>query len=171
MSELPRVPRDRLGEVAYQGLWVAIVVLPGCIFLLRAATTEPAGTFYLYTVIAFPATVALQVIAGLLAWSYRRRQWRHFLGRGAAILSFVYYGLWLLLALTLAESAPGRDLPSLTGRLFGVGFADAVSGLLILALPLVYSAMLVAILVEGRRAVDRWGDAPGPAHAEHLPGA
>ncbi|NHB85748.1 hypothetical protein G7085_17305 [Tessaracoccus sp. HDW20] len=159
------MPRDRLGEVAYRALWWAIVVLPGSVFLLRAATTEPAGIFFLYTVIAFPATVALQVIAGLLAWSYRRQQWRHFLGRRSATLSFIYYGLWLLLALTLPESAPGRDLPSLVGRIFGSGFAEVLSGLIIVALPLTYVALLALIVVEGRRAVSAWASAQPPTRS------
>lgn len=156
MPALPRVPRDRLGELAYQGLWWAIVVLPGIFFLLRAVTTKPAGTFFLYTVIGLPATIVLQVIAGLLAWTYRKRQWRHFLGRWSAFISFAYYGLWLLLALTMAETAPGRDLPSLAGRIFGSAFADAVSTGLILLLPVAYAALLVAIIVEGNHALRSW---------------
>ena len=70
MSTNSPVPRDRLGEVAYQGLWWAIVALPALVVALRVATTELAGTFFLYVVIGLPATVALQVIAGLLAWTY-----------------------------------------------------------------------------------------------------
>lgn len=165
MPALPQVPRDRLGEVAYQALWWAIVALPGTIVLLRAATTKPAGSFFLYAVIGLPATIALQVIAGLLAWTYRKRQWRHFLGRWAAVISFTYYGLWLLLALTMPEAAPGRDLPSLAGRLFGSAFADAVSTGVILLLPVAYAALLVAIIIEGNRALRRWGSSPPPVEA------
>ena len=156
MSTNSPVPRDRLGEVAYQGLWWAIVALPALVVALRVATTELAGTFFLYVVIGLPATVALQVIAGLLAWTYRRRQWRHFLGRVASVLSFVYYGLWALLALAVPETAPGRKLDSLAGRLFGDDFADGLSATLFVLVPLIYLAMLGAIWFEGNRAVRYW---------------
>ena len=154
------IPRYRLGEVAYQGLWWAALALPALVVLIRVATTTVSGIFFLYVVIGIPATIVAQVMAGLLAWTYRKRQWRHFLGPVASIGSFVYYGMWALLALTLPEVA-GTEPTSLVGRLLGDGTADALSVVLLVAVPSTYVALLVAIVVEGTRAVRRLGAEAG----------
>lgn len=153
MSELSPVPRDRLGEYTYRGLWWAIVALPAAVVALRVVITVPSGTFFLYAVVGIPTTIVLQVIAGLLAWSYRKRQWRHFLGRVAAVTSLVYYGLWLLLSLTVPESTSARDNDSLVSRGLGHGVAEGMTATLLVLIPLCYLALLVAIVVEGGRAV------------------
>ncbi|MDO5677810.1 MAG: hypothetical protein Q4G35_09940 [Propionibacteriaceae bacterium] len=156
MFPVAPVPRYPLGEYAYQGLWWGIVILPGVVAILRALTAPPDMTFFLFAVIGLPAIIAGQVIAGLLAWTYRRQQWRHFLGPIAAKLSFAYYGAWVLLALALPESGPITKAPSLLMRMFGKGFADGLSGLLFWVIPLLFVALLAAIVVEGRQAVRRW---------------
>lgn len=150
------VPRYRLGEYAYQSLWLGVVLLPGLLAVLRVLTTPSDMTFYLFSVIGIPAIIVGQLVAWLLAWTFRRRQWRHWLGPVGAKLALAYYGAWVLLALTLPESTPGDVYPSLLMRLFGQGFAEVVSGLLFWVIPGLYLAMLAAITVEGRRAAQRW---------------
>lgn len=156
MSSEAAVPRYPLGEYTYQALWWGIVLVPGVVGVLRILTAPTEMTFFLFAVIGLPTIIAGQIIAGLLAWTFRRRQWRHFMGPVGAKLSFVYYGAWLLLALTLPESSPGRTHPSLLMRMFGQGFADGLSSLLLWVIPGLFIALLVAIWVEGRRAVRRW---------------
>ena len=160
MSTQAPVPRYPLGEYAYQGLWWGIVALPAVVVGLRVLTTPTDMTFFLFAVVGLPAIIAGQVIAGLLAWMYRRRQWRHWLGPVAAKLSFAYYGAWALLALALPESKPGEQHPSLLGRIFGDGFADGFSALLFWVVPGLYLALLTAIAIEGHRAVRRWATGP-----------
>lgn len=154
-TEVP-VPRYPLGEYAYQGLWLGIVALPGVLAILRVLTAPTDMTFFLFAVIGIPAIIAGQVIAGLLAWIFRRRQWRHWLGPVGAKLSFAYYGAWVLLALAVPESNPGEMYPSLLMRMFGRGFAEGFSAVLFWVVPLLYLALLAAIFVEGQRAVRRW---------------
>lgn len=160
MPSLAAVPRYRLGEYAYQALWWGVALVPLVVAIVRILTAPTEMTFFLFAVIGLPAIIAGQVIAGLLAWTYRRRQWRHWLGPAGAALSFAYYGAWLLLALTLPESSPGRTHPSLVMRWFGRGFAEGSASILLWLIPILFLAMLAAIVVEGRRAVRRWGASP-----------
>lgn len=168
MSTQAPVPRYPLGEYTYQSLWWSIVLLPGMVLLLRALTVPTDMTFFLFTVVGLPAMIAGQIIAGLLAWTFRRRQWRHWLGPVGAKLTLAYYAAWVLLALALPESGPGTMEPSVVMRIFGRGFAEVLSGLLFWVVPIVYLALLAAIAIEGRRAVQRWRAAPVSVRGEEL---
>lgn len=151
------VPRYPLGEYAYQGLWWATILLPALVVGLRVMTVPSGMTFFLIAVVGLPSIIVGQLIAWLLAWSYRRQQWRHWMGPIGAKLSFAYYGAWALLALALPESTPGPDAGSLLMRIFGGAVADGVSSVLLWVIPALYVAMLLAIIIEGRRAVRYWG--------------
>ncbi|GAA4908120.1 hypothetical protein GCM10025789_29590 [Tessaracoccus lubricantis] len=155
------VPRYPLGEYAYQGLWWGAVLLPLALATLRLATAPADMTFALLATIGLPAIIAGQLIAWMLAWSYRRRQWRHWLGPVGAAVSFCYYGAWLVLALALPESRPGDVYPSLVMRALGQGFADGLSSLLFVTIPLLYLSLLGSIIVEGELAVHRWNRIAG----------
>ena len=159
MSESAPFPRYRMGEIAYQGLWWAIVLLPAAFVLLRLPT-QAGGTFFLYGVVGLPATIAGQIIAGMMARGYRLRQWRHFLGPVASRLSLAYYAAWLLLALTMPDRAAGVEEQAPIGALFGAGFAGVLTGLLMATIVATYLGLLVAIFMEGERAVRHWAGAP-----------
>lgn len=149
-----------MGEYAYQGLWWGSVLLPLLLAVVRFAAAPTDMTFALFTIIGLPAIVAGQVIAGLLAWTYRRRQWRHWLGPMAARLSFIYYVAWVVLALALPESRPGEVYPSVLMGLFGSAFANGLSAVLFWLIPVLYVTLLASIIVEGERAVRKWRKAP-----------
>ena len=149
------------GEVAYQALWWAIVALPAAFVGLRLFT-DIGGVFFLYAVVGIPATIALQVVAGLVAWTYRKRQWRHLLGPVATWLSAAYYAAWLVLALVMPDHTQGAAVPAPLGRLLGPDGADVATGILMVSIVLLYLALLAAVVVEGTRAVRRLGDDPRP---------
>lgn len=159
MSSPVPVPRYHLGEVAYQLLWAGIVLLPLVAGGLRALTTPGDVVFALYALVGIPATVAMQAMAAMLASTYRRRQWRHWLGPVGAWTSFAYYGLWILLVLTIPDGDPGDPIQSVFSRIFGVPAAEAAVTVLLIAIGLAYLTLLVAIRVEGERALARWGEA------------
>lgn len=160
MSSKAVVPRFPLGEYAYQSLWWGVVLLPALVIALRVLTAPTDMTFFLFAVVGLPAIIAGQVLAGVLAWIYRRRQWRHWMGPVGAKLAFAYYGAWALLALALPESGPGYIQASLLMRIFGRGFAEGLSGLLFWVIPALFVAVLAAIVAEGEGAVRRWRTTP-----------
>lgn len=151
-GDRPVVPRSRMGEWAYRVLWISVVALPAVITLLRWGLIGKGIVWWLWLVVGIAATFALQVIMAGLAWVYRQRQWRHWLGPVAAIFSFVYYGLWLLLALSLPDGDPATRYESPIGRLLGSN-VDEFAVALMWLVGATYLGTLISIIVEGERAV------------------
>lgn len=149
----PVFPRDPVGEWAYRILWIGVIVLPGVITLLRWLLIEEGLVWMLWLIVGIASTAALQIILAAVAWLYRQRQWRHWLGRVSSILSFIYYWLWLLLAITLPDGDPGRAHPSPMTHLIGHLPAQELATALMWLTAVFYVATLVAIVVEGERAV------------------
>lgn len=163
MSTLITVPRYRLGEISYQLLWYGVVGLPLLAGILRSVTMPGNIVLALYALIGIPATVAAQVMAALLASNYRKQQWRHWLGPVASWSSFVYYGLWLLLVITIPDANANDPIESPFARAFGLPAAESATAVLLFLLAAAYLTLLVSIAIEGKQAVERWSVAePDP---------
>ncbi len=156
MSTVIPVPRYPIGEIAYQLLWAGIALLPLAAGLLRAVTLPGNIVLALFALVGIPATVAMQTMAAMLASTYRKRQWRHWLGPVATWTSFAYYGLWILLVLTMPDSDASGPIESEFARLFGIPAAEGAATVLMILIGVAYLTLLVAIAVEGERAVRRW---------------
>ena len=149
----PILTRDPLGEWAYRGLWIAIIALPAVLTFVRWAFMDKGIVWTLWIIVGVGSVAALQVILAGLAWVYRHRQWRHWLGAKSTIASFVYYGLWVLLALAMPDGEPGVIYPSPFQRLVGQDAGEVLSTFLLWLVGAAYTATLVGIVVEGERAL------------------
>lgn len=149
----PILTRDPLGEWAYRGLWIAIIALPAVLTFVRWAFMDKGIVWTLWIIVGVGSVAALQVILAGLAWVYRHRQWRHWLGRVSSISSFVYYGLWFLLALTFPDSDIATTFKSPLMHLFGDAFGDSFGTVLLVLVGVAYLVTLVSIVAEGEKAV------------------
>lgn len=149
----PVIPRNPLGEWGYRGLWLAVAVLPALLLLIRYISPERGIVWFLFWVLGVPAIVVLQALLAMTSWVYRRRQWRHWLGNRATISSFVYYGLWGLLALAMPDGESGQVYPSLMQRILGEGPGEILATILMWAVGIAYVSTLTLVIVEGEQAV------------------
>ena len=147
------IPRNPLGEWGYRLLWLGIGALPAVILLIRRISTEQGLVWFLFMVLGVPAMVIAQALAAMMAWVYRQRQWRHWLGSRTAVASYVYYGLWALLALSMPDGERGEVYLSPLQRLLGAGAGEVLSTMFLWATGAAYVATLVGIVWEGERAV------------------
>lgn len=147
------IPRNPLGEWGYRLLWIGVAALPALVLLLRWSTIEQGLVWSIFFIVGVPALVVAQSVLAMLAWVYRQRQWRHWLGAKSTIASFVYYGLWVLLALAMPDGEPGVIYPSPFQRLVGQDAGEVLSTILLWLVGAAYTATLVGIVVEGERAV------------------
>lgn len=150
----PVIPRNPLGEWGYRGLWIAIAALPALLLLIRFISMEQGIVWFLLMVLGLPALITMQTLLAMTAWVYRQRQWRHWLGSKAAIASFVYYGLLLLLVLALPDSEGGDTYLSPFQRMLGAGAGEGFATFLLWASIAGYITTLVMIIVEGEKAVE-----------------